>query len=63
MQNEDDDNLDHVIMAVDKTGKNNLGCSYYIAREGVLRCMEDVDDSEQGILDSRVCSTSEVDHD
>lgn len=54
---EDDDNLDHVIMAVDKirkSTKSTLGCSYYVAREGVLRCMEDVDDLDDGLFNSCV---------
>lgn len=49
---EQDDALDHIIMAVDKTGKYTVGCSYYVAREGVLRCMEDIEDAEEGTVNS-----------
>lgn len=37
------DNLDHVVLAVEKTRKNIIGASYYVAREGALHIMEDVD--------------------
>ena len=49
-QDDDDDALDHIIMAVDKTGKNTIGCSYYVAREGQLLCMEDVEDADEGVI-------------
>jgi len=48
---EEDDALDHVVMAVDKSGKT-VGCSYYIAREGLLLCMEDVEDVDEGIINN-----------
>lgn len=38
-------------MAVDKSGKT-VGCSYYIAREGLLLCMEDVEDVDEGIINN-----------
>lgn len=50
-QADEDDALDHIIMAVDKTGKNTVGCSYYVAREGLLLCMEDIEDAEEGTID------------
>lgn len=44
-------------MAVDKIGKDTIGCAYYVARDGVLRCMEDMHDVQESILDTCMCST------
>ena len=49
-QEEEEDALDHIIMAVDKTGKNTVGCSYYVAREGLLLCMEDIEGADEGTM-------------
>lgn len=38
----DDDTRDNVIAAIDKSGQNVVGCAVYYAREGLLRCMEDI---------------------
>jgi len=38
-------------MALDKSG-NTVGCSYYIAREGLLLCMEDIEDTDEGTINN-----------
>ncbi|PVI07070.1 hypothetical protein DM02DRAFT_649014 [Periconia macrospinosa] len=38
----DDDTLNEIIMAVDMQHRDTVGCSYYVAREEKLYCMEDV---------------------
>lgn len=40
------DSLDHVVLAIDKTRRNTIGASYYVAGEGVLHIMEDIDCAE-----------------
>ena len=37
-------------MAVDKAGKNTIGCSYYVARESLLLCMDDIEDADEGTI-------------
>ena len=49
--NEDlDDTLQHIIMAVDFQLRNKLGCAYYIAREAKLCVMEDMADASPDLL-------------
>lgn len=48
---DDDDSLDHIILALDKTSRNTIGCAYYVARDGVLYCMEDITSAEGGVLE------------
>lgn len=50
---DDDDSLDHIIVALDKTSRNTVGCSYYVARDGVLYCMEDITNAEDGVFETR----------
>lgn len=38
-------------MALDKSG-NTVGCSYYIAREGLLLCMEDMENADEGTINN-----------
>lgn len=51
-QDEFDDSLDHVVVAVDKTRKKTVGCSYYFARHGVLYIMEDTENAEDETVHS-----------
>ena len=44
--------LEHGIVAIDRLGKNTIGCSYYVAREGVLFCMEDIEDADNEIINA-----------
>lgn len=41
------DNLDHVVLAIDKTRKSTIGASYYITRDGALYIMEDLECADQ----------------
>lgn len=52
----DDDTYDHRILAFDKINRNTVGCSYYVAQDGVLYCMEDVKDADKDIFD--ICGRS-----
>lgn len=40
---EQDDSMEHIVMAIDRTNKGTIGCAYYVAREEVLRCMEPIE--------------------
>lgn len=42
-----DDSLDHVVLAIDKNRRNTVGSSYYVANDGVLYIMEDIDSAEE----------------
>jgi DNA mismatch repair protein MSH5 len=37
-----DETLDNVIMAIDMKEHGTVGCAYYVAREERLFCMEDI---------------------
>lgn len=41
-QNEIDESIDHVVMALDIRERGVVGCAYYVASEERLFCMEDV---------------------
>ena len=41
-EDENDDSLNEVVMAVDVRDRGTVGCAYYIAREEKLLLMEDV---------------------
>lgn len=43
------EDLEQVIMAVDRQQKGTIGCAYYVAREEKLYCLQDVTD---GTLDA-----------
>lgn len=45
----DSDTLDHRILAVDR-GKATIGCSYYVAQQGDLFFMEDIDGPQDEII-------------
>lgn len=45
IQDEFDDSLDHVVLAINKNCKKTVGCSYYVARHGVLYVMEDIENA------------------
>lgn len=47
----DDDNLDHIILACDKSRKNTIGCAYYVARDGILYCMQDITNAEGQVFE------------
>lgn len=49
-EEEENDELDHRIMALDKTSRNTIGCAYYVAREGTLLCMEEMEDAEDQVM-------------
>jgi DNA mismatch repair protein MSH5 len=36
------EDLDQVVMAIDRQQKGNIGCAYYVAREETLYCLQDV---------------------
>ena len=46
------DSLDHIILAIDIKEGDKVGCAYYIAREERLLCMEDVVGGGQDLIDS-----------
>lgn len=49
--NEDlDDSLQHIIMAVDVQQRKKLGCAYYMTKEQKLCAMEDVADATPDLL-------------
>lgn len=53
--NDDDDDVqDSVIAVIDRNGQNTVGCAVYHAREGLLRCMEDVKEIDGGLFDTRM---------
>lgn len=54
-QDDFDDSLDHVVLAIDKSRKNTIGCSYYVAKHGVLYCMEDIESAGEDTVQS--CKT------
>jgi DNA mismatch repair protein MSH5 len=39
---EADEDLDQVVMAIDRQQKGAIGCAYYVAREEKLYCLQDV---------------------
>ena len=41
-EDDTDEMLDNVIMAVDMKERGTVGCAYYVAREERLFCMEDM---------------------
>jgi DNA mismatch repair protein MSH5 len=41
-EDDNDEMLDNVIMAIDMKERGTVGCAYYVAREERLFCMEDV---------------------
>lgn len=47
----EDESLDHVIMAIDNRDRDTIGCAYYIARQQILMCMEDVTGGGKEVLD------------
>lgn len=49
---EDSELYDHVILAVDQV-KKTLGCSYYVAGDGRLFCMEDIEIDSKDAFDIR----------
>lgn len=50
--NEDSELYDHVIFAVDQV-KKTLGCAYYVAQNGRLSCMEDIEIEAKDAVDIR----------
>ena len=53
MANSDDSNgnIDLVIMAIDIRERGTVGCAYYVASEGTLKCMEDIVKGGSNVLD------------
>lgn len=51
-QDDFDDNLDHVVLAIDKSRKKTIGCSYYVAEHGVLYVMEDIESADEDTVQS-----------
>lgn len=49
---EDSELYDHVVLAVDQV-KKTFGCSYYVASDGRLFCMEDIEIDNKDALDIR----------
>lgn len=41
-----------MVLAINRTCRNILGCSYYLAKHRILYCMEDVEDADNVALDS-----------
>lgn len=37
-----DEDLDQVVMGIDRSQKGTIGCAYYVAREEKLFCLQDV---------------------
>jgi DNA mismatch repair protein MSH5 len=37
-----DEDLDQVVMGIDRNQKGTIGCAYYVAREEKLFCLQDV---------------------
>ncbi|KAI9839819.1 MAG: hypothetical protein M1819_000009 [Sarea resinae] len=50
-QNNDDDSLNEVVMAVELRDRNTVGCCYYVAREGKLYLMNDMKMGSVEIVD------------
>lgn len=40
------------MLATDKNRKKTVGCSYYVARHGVLYIMEDVENAKDDLIHS-----------
>jgi DNA mismatch repair protein MSH5 len=56
----DDDTLGEVIMAVDLTPRETVGCCYYVARDEKLYFMEDIQCGDVDVVDTRKCNVPEV---
>lgn len=50
---EADDTLNEIIMAVDMTPRGTVGCCYYVARDESLYCLEDTQFGDVDVVDSR----------
>lgn len=53
VEEEDQDMLSEVIMAVDVAKRGTVGCAYYVAREEKLYFMEDVQHGGADVVDQR----------
>lgn len=42
LNDEINEDLDQVVMAIDRQQKGTIGCAYYVAREETLYCLQDV---------------------
>ena len=52
-QDDTDEALDSVIMAVDMKERGTVGCAYYVAREERLLCMEDTVHGGRDVVETR----------
>jgi hypothetical protein len=52
-EEDSNDSLGHIIVAIDIKSRAEVGCAYYIAKEERLLCMEDITGGGQEIVDSR----------
>lgn len=50
---ETNESLEHVVMAIDRTGKGLIGCAYYIAREEILCYVEPIDNGGSEAIEIR----------
>ena len=51
-EDEIDESLDVVVVALDIKERGTVGCAYYVAREERLFCMEDIDNGGMDVLDT-----------
>ena len=49
---EEQGELEHRIMAIDKSPKATIGCASYVAGNGKLLCMDDIENAEEGVFES-----------
>jgi DNA mismatch repair protein MSH5 len=47
------DELDHVVVAIDSMDRGKVGCAYYVAREESMFCMKDVAHGGLEIVETR----------
>jgi hypothetical protein len=52
-ENNDDDTLSEVVMAIDMAPRGTVGCCYYVSREEKLYFMEDIQIGDVNIVDTR----------
>ena len=52
-EDDNDESLDHILMAVDLRKRGTVGCAYYIAREERLFAMEDIVSGGTEIIEKR----------
>ena len=53
VEDDTDETLDNVVMAIDMKERGTVGCAYYVAREERMFCMEDIVHGGGDVMETR----------